>query len=100
LTPAASGGIAWSHDGEPVQAVAMSATEGNLSHLLRSIVVDATATVAVVKQVSGCIGQAKPGVQRLPSKRSWERVRTRAVVIHEARNSPGSPFLKPHFVVF
>ncbi len=61
IDPGASGGIAWSQNGQRVQALVMPATEGDLVQLLRSVVVDASATVAMVEEVGGYIGKAQPG---------------------------------------
>lgn len=61
IDPGACGGIAWRQDHQPVNAVRMPATEGDLINLLRTLVVDATTTLAVVEEVGGYVGMAQPG---------------------------------------
>ncbi len=60
IDPGLSGGIAYQLDGQPAQAVAMPATEGDLVDLLCSLTAGARSVVAVVEEVSGYVGVAQP----------------------------------------
>lgn len=53
-------GIAHRREGQPVQAVPMSATEGGLVNLLRDLTANSTAVVAVVEEIGGYVGVAQP----------------------------------------
>jgi hypothetical protein len=61
IDPGASGGIAWGRGTQPVQALPMPATEGDLVILLRTLAADPSTTVAVVEEVGGYVGKAQPG---------------------------------------
>ena len=60
IDPGLSGGVAYQHDNQPAQAVAMPATEGDLVDLLRNLTADANEAVACVEEVGGYIGKAQP----------------------------------------
>jgi hypothetical protein len=61
IDPGLSGGLAYKRDGQPAQAVAMPATEGDLVNVLRDIAEEADEVVAIVEEVGGYIGKAQPG---------------------------------------
>jgi len=60
IDPGSNGGVAFQLEGQPAQAVAMPATEGDLVDLLRSLTADANEAVAYVEEVGGYIGKAQP----------------------------------------
>jgi hypothetical protein len=61
IDPGFSGGLAYRRDGQPVEAIPMPATEGDLVAFLSGLVGDPGATVAFVEEVGGYIGKAQPG---------------------------------------
>jgi hypothetical protein len=60
IDPGASGGIAWRTQNEPIQAVAMPATEGDQIELIRDLIGTGEA-IAFVEQVGGYTGKGQPG---------------------------------------
>jgi crossover junction endodeoxyribonuclease RuvC len=60
IDPGAGGGIAVWRDGQPIDAVPMPPTEGDLVSLLRDLCLDPANTVAVIEEVGGFIGKAQP----------------------------------------
>jgi hypothetical protein len=60
IDPGAGGGIAVWRDGQPIDAVPMPPTEGDVLNLLRQLAVDPANTVAVVEEVGGYVGKAQP----------------------------------------
>ena len=62
IDPGKSGGIAFKHGSEPVTAVAMPATEGDLVDFFREMITDPSQTVAVIENVGGYVpGRPQPG---------------------------------------
>ena len=61
IDPGKSGGLVRKSDGQPLLAVPMPATEGDVVALLRQWVTDPAATVAVIEEVSGYAGVGQPG---------------------------------------
>jgi hypothetical protein len=61
IDPGKSGGLVCKSDGQPVLAVAMPETEGDVLALLREWATDPANTVAVIEEVSGFAGVGQPG---------------------------------------
>lgn len=61
VDPGKSGGLVYKSSGQPVLAVPMPQTEGDLVHLLRRWVSDPGDTVAIVEEVGGFAGVGQPG---------------------------------------
>ena len=61
IDPGLSGGIACLRAGQPVLAVPMPATEGDLIALLRELAPDPDQTTAYLEAVTGYVGVAQPG---------------------------------------
>lgn len=61
VDPGKSGGLVCKSDDQPVLAVPMPATEGDLVQLLHQWVTHPRETIAVVEEVGGFVGKAQPG---------------------------------------
>ena len=62
IDPGKSGGLAYRHDDQPVNAIHMPETEGDIVDFLRGLVTDPAQTLAVIEQVGGYVpGRPQPG---------------------------------------